>query len=142
MSYPRALRFPIMAMARPRRPRAEVEAVRAAADLIRAETGIESAQGLGREIAHRVIELLLDDTRNDLAAPLLTFTGDPIAALAFGEGFGACDDIAVRFRDRMLANFGLAIAPEFQQIINRRNAAAAAASLLSARYARHLRPSI
>lgn len=139
MNPPRALRSPVMAMARPRRPAAEATAVRAAAALVEAETGITSAQGQGREIARRVIDLLLDDTRNDLAAMLAPLAGDPIAMLAFGEGFGAVDDLAARFRDRMLANFGVAIAPVFQQVVNRRDAAAEVASSLCERYARHLR---
>lgn len=127
-----------MAMARPRRPAAEVVAVRSAAALVEAETGITSAQGQGREIARRVIDLLLDDTRNDLAAILSPLTGDPIATLAFGEGFGAVDDLAARFRDRMLANFGVSIAPDFQQRAQRQQAARQLGALLSERYAKHL----
>lgn len=139
MTVPRALRFPVMAMARPSRPLAEVQAVHAAADLLRAETGIGSAHGLGRMIAGRVIDLLLDDTRNDLAASLLPLAGDPVAALAFGEGFGAVDDLASRYWDRVMATFGIQIAPEFQQAALRRAAARDMIPTLAERYARQLR---
>ena len=137
MTYPRALRSPIMAMARPRRPLAEIAAVREAAAAIRAETGIFSAQGLGREIARRVIELLVDDTRNDPAVLLPVM--DPISALAFGEGFGAVDELASLFRDRMLANHGVAITHEFQQIWERRHSGLALQRRLAKRYAIQIR---
>lgn len=139
MTYPRALHSPIMAMARPRRPVAEIAAVHEAAAAIREETGIASAQGLGREIARRVIDLLLDDTGNDPSLLLHDTMPDPIDKLAFKEGFAAVDELAVRYRDQMLANFGVSIAPEFQQIINRRQAARALQTMLTERYAKHLR---
>lgn len=139
MTYPRALRSPVMAMARPRRPVAEIAAVQEAAAAIREETGIASAQGLGREIARRVIDLLLDDTRNDPAALFATTEMDPINALAFGEGFGAVDELATRYRDRMLANFGIGIPPIFQQAIQRKQSAEELRSRLSERYSRQLR---
>ncbi len=128
-----------MAMARPRRPIAEIAAVHAAASTVEADMGITSAQGQGREIARRVIAFLLDDTRNDLTAILTPFEADPIGTLAFGEGFGAVDDLAARYRDRMLANFGVRIAKEFQQTHHRREAARDALATLSERYTRHLR---
>lgn len=139
MPLPRALRSPVMAMARPRRPVAEIATVQKAAAAIREETGIASAQGLGREIARRVIDLLLDDTRNDPAALFAAAAMDPIGTLAFGESFGAVDELATRYRDRMLANFGIGIAPEFQQAINRKAAADEILSTLAERYARHVR---
>lgn len=135
MSYPRALHSPIMAMARPRRPLAEIAAVREAAAAIREETGIKSAQGLGREIARRVTELLLDDSRNDPALFVST-ARNPISTLAFGEGFGAVDELAVAFRDRMLSNFGAAIVVEFQQQIQRKSASKMLRRTLGRRYAK------
>ncbi|MDZ4140213.1 MAG: Arm DNA-binding domain-containing protein [Erythrobacter sp.] len=45
------------------------------------------------EATRRVIALLLDDTRNDLTAILTPFAVDPFSTLAFGEGFGAVDDL-------------------------------------------------
>jgi hypothetical protein len=126
-------------MARPRRPVAEIAAVREAAAAIREEMGIPSAQGLGREIALRVIDLLLDDERNDPAAILLSAQPNPIGSLAFGEGFGAVDELAARFRDRMLANFGIGIAPEFQQVAARKACSRELLDTLSERYAKQLR---
>ena len=139
MTYPRALRSPVMAMARPRRPVAEIAAVQEAAAAIREETGIASAQGLGREIARRVIDLLMDDTRNDPSALFGATAMDPINTLAFGEGFGAVDGLATRFRDRMLANFGASIVIEFQQRIQQRAAAHDLGETLAERYCRHIR---
>lgn len=134
----RALRSPVMAMARPRRPVAEIAAVQEAAAAIREETGITSAQGLGRKVARRVIDLLLDDKRNESASNLPSMAMDPIYMLAYGEGFGAVDDLAARYRDRLLANFGAAIVVEFQQRIQRKNVAIEICTTLSRRYASHI----
>lgn len=140
MTLPRALRSPVMGMARPRRPMAEIAAVREAAKSIRADTMLTSAQALGREIARRVVDLLLDDERNDPAAALTGIAArDPIAALAFAEGFAAADELAPAFWDQMKANYGISIAAEFQQTGIRRSAATALSLTLAERYARHLR---
>jgi hypothetical protein len=128
-----------MAMARPRRPVAEIAAVQEAAEAIREETGIASAQALGREIARRVIDLLLEDTRNDPAALFAAPALDPIGTLAFGEGFGAVDELAARYRDRMLANFGASIVVEFQQRFHRQTEALKLQNALTERYSRHIR---
>jgi hypothetical protein len=126
-------------MARPRRPAAEVRAVCAAAAAIRAETGQTSARALGREIAERVTAAMLDDTLNDPAAILPGLAGgDPIVALAYREGIAAADELAARFRDRMLANFGISITPPFQQEVQRRDAARELQATLAERYTRHL----
>lgn len=139
MTYPRALRSPVMAMARPRRPVAEIAAVQEAAAAIREETGIASAQGLGREIARRVIDLLLDDTRNDPAALFAAPTMDPINTLAFGEGFGAIDELAPMFWERVQASYGLGTIPEFQQRTLRKASASCLAITLGERYSRQIR---
>ena len=137
---PRALRSPVMAMARPRRPAAEVRAVCAAAAAIRAETGMTSARALGREIAERVTAAMLDDAKNDPAAIFPSFAGDdPIAVLAFGHDIGAVAELAERFRDRTLAAFGTFIPPIFQQEVQRRDAARELRATLAERYTRHLR---
>ena len=133
---PRALQFPVMAMARPRRPAAEIAAVCEAAELVQTETSICSAQGLGREIARRVIELLLDDNRNDPMTAMADMAMDPISALAFGEGFGAVDELAAVFRDRMLSNYGSSIVVEFQQQVQRELASKSLSRTLSRRYAK------
>lgn len=83
---------------------------------------------------------MLDDAGSDPAAILPGLTsGDPIAALAFAPGIGAVDDLAARFRDRMLAVFGCFIPPLFQQEVQRRDAAHELRSTLAERYTRHLR---
>lgn len=140
MTLPRALRGPILAMARPSRPAAEVQAVREAAAAIRAETRMTSARALGREIAERVTAAMLDDAQNDPAAILPGLAGrDPIAKLAFAQGVGAVDELAERFRDRMLAAFGTFIPPIFQQEVQRRDAARELRATLAERYTRQLR---
>jgi hypothetical protein len=128
-----------MAMARPSRPAAEVRAVREAAASIRASTGLTSARALGREIAERVAVAMLDDAQADPDLILPGLPGDPISALAFAPGIAAVDELAERFRDRMLANFGAAIPPIFQQEVQRRDAAHDLRTSLAVRYARHLR---
>jgi hypothetical protein len=95
------------------------------------------AKGL---IAERVTEAMLDDAQNDPAAILPGLTrGDPIVALAYRPGIAAADELAERFRDRMLANFGLSMPAVFQQEVQRRDAASALRSTLAERYTRHLR---
>lgn len=140
VSLPRALRGPVMAMARPRRPACEAQAVQQAAAEIHASTGLSSARALGREIAARVTAAMLDDARSDPAAILPGLaTGDPVAALGFAPGIGAVDELAERFRDRMMANFGISITPPFQQEVQRREAACDLRATLAERYTRHLR---
>lgn len=140
MTLPRALVGPVMGMARPRRPASEVQAVRDAATAIRAETGLTSAKALGGEIASRVTAALLDDAQSDPAGIMSGFaSGNPIFVLAFGHDQAAVDDLAERFRDRMLALFGTFIPPIFQQENQRRAAANDLCVTLAERYARHLR---
>jgi len=55
---PRALRSRPRAMARPARPLAEVVAVRAAAELVSAETGLTAADPIASIIAARVITVM------------------------------------------------------------------------------------
>ena len=118
---PRALRGPVMAMARPRRPASEARAVREAADMVRADTGLTSAKALGREVAARVTAALLDDAQHDPGAASLSglANSDPIATLAFTQDDAAVDEFAASFRDRMLTLFGTFIPPIFQQEVQR-----------------------
>lgn len=140
MKLPRALVGPVMGMARPARPDGEVRAVHAAASRIQSETGLTSARALGREIAERVTAALLEDAQNDPAAILPGLVSrDPIAMLAFAPGIAAVDELAERFRDRMLAAFGSFIPPAFQHEAQRRAAANTLCRTLAERYARHLR---
>ena len=128
-----------MAMARPRRPQAEIAAVREAADHIRAQTGLTSAKSVGREVAKRVVDLILDDQRNDPASVLSSIAArDPVAMLAFSEGFAACDELAPLYWDRVQSNFGISTAPEFQQELLRRAAASDLLEVIAGRYARQI----
>lgn len=139
VTLPRALSGRVLVMARPSRPAEEVRAVREAAAAIRDSTCLASARALGREIADRVTAAMLDDAQNDPAAILPGLTrDDPIAVLAYAPGLAA-DELAERFRDRMLANFGIAIPAAFQQEVQRRDAARELRVTLVERYARHLR---
>ncbi|MBW4330040.1 hypothetical protein KY084_04025 [Stakelama sp. CBK3Z-3] len=70
---PRALRSPVMAMARPARPREETAAVREAADAVRAETGLTAADPVASIIARRVVEAArayLDEEMDPFVAAL------------------------------------------------------------------------
>jgi hypothetical protein len=60
MIIPRALVGSIRAMARPRRPQAEIEAVCEASEIVRIELRVTASQSIAEEIARRVI-LALDD---------------------------------------------------------------------------------
>lgn len=62
---PRSLIGPVFAMARPRRPRAEIIAVHEAAALVRGETGLRAAQPVAREIAKRVMVAFFADLERD-----------------------------------------------------------------------------
>jgi hypothetical protein len=62
---PRAIVGQVRCMARPRRPYAEAQAVREAALIARAETGLTSAKALSREIARRVVVELMADLEAD-----------------------------------------------------------------------------
>ncbi|WP_226661732.1 hypothetical protein [Alteriqipengyuania lutimaris] len=119
---------------------AEIKAVREAAYLIRAETTTKNAQALGREIARRVIDLLLNEHGHDPAVVLHGIaTRDPITMLAFAEGFAAADELAPMLWDRIQAIYGVSIAAEFQQRKIRRDAASVLRITLAERYARQLR---
>lgn len=136
---PRALVGQVMAMARPRRPAAEAATVRVAAAVIQSETGLNSARALGREIAERVTSAILDDARNDPSAILPCIAnGDPFSMLAFTQDDAAVDELAVRFRDKMLVLFGAYIPPTFQQEVQRRAAAYELCKILANRYAKKL----
>lgn len=119
---------------------AEIATVREAAEAIRADTRLSSAQALGREIARRVIDLLLDDESNDPAAALTGIAArDPIATLAFAEGFAAADELVPIFWGRVQTSYGVGIIPEFQQMAVRKSAASCLMVTLAERYSRQLR---
>ncbi|WP_281824873.1 hypothetical protein [Sphingobium sp. BS19] len=67
MTLPRALCMPVMAMARPRRPQSEADAVREAAQLVRQDMPDASIPAVAEEIAIRVVAELIEeiDITND-----------------------------------------------------------------------------
>lgn len=72
---PRALASPVFGMARPARPPAERRAVAEAAALVRAETGISTAEPLARIVATRVTATLASYIDEDMD-PLLAAAGE------------------------------------------------------------------
>lgn len=70
MNLPRALRSPVFAMPRRPRPSHEASVVRAAASIIRRETGLTAADPIARIIAARVREALVAVVREE-EEPLL-----------------------------------------------------------------------
>lgn len=113
--------------------------MREAAEAIRADTTLTSAQALGREIARRVINLLLDDDRNDPAGALTGIAArDPIEMLAFAEGFAAADELAPKYWERVKSVYGIGVVPQFQLRATRQSAAADLRKTLSARYSKQI----
>lgn len=90
---PRALRSPVIAMARPSRPPNESRAVREAAAVVRAETGLTAADPVASIIAARVVEGMKAYLAEDMD-PLLAAMGElqrracpsPFDALATDPG--------------------------------------------------------
>ena len=72
---PRALRSPVFAMARPSRPPIESRAVREAAAMVRAETGVTAADPIASTIAARVVEAMKAYQAEDMD-PLLAAMGE------------------------------------------------------------------
>ena len=64
---------------------------------------------------------------------------DAIKVLAFGEGFGAVDDLCAAMRHRISVLYGVAVVPEFQQTLIRKQEAEVLAKKLAGRYAKQLR---
>jgi hypothetical protein len=72
---PRAIRSKVFAMARPSRPPSESRAVREAAGIVRAETGLTTADPVASIIAARVVEAMKAYQMEDLD-PLLAAMGE------------------------------------------------------------------
>lgn len=143
MILPRALRGPVYAMARPARPAAEAAAVAAAADLVRAETGIAAVQPLAREIARRVVaELLADLQRDPFEATLAVLErgGSPVVRLATCPEIDTVS-IFVQRRVERLEGRGGRYLTSAEQSMERRRIAGEVEAALEGRYARCLRAS-
>lgn len=143
---PRALIGPVMAMARPSRPMAEVAAVQAASDEVRRETGLQSVPLLAAEVARRVIEEMLRDLEADhedrliaaLNAVKRQLMPSAISTLATCPDIDTAADYVTRRVQRVQARSGRYLSPADQQR-ERSAISAELQSFLAARYSRHLR---
>jgi hypothetical protein len=142
---PRALRFPVMAMARPARPTIERALVIEAARVVERDNGLVSASRQADEVARRVIASLRDyaaphDDPIDaaFARAELALNGCPFARLAsddtvnlYGE---ATADLVARRADRGLEYF-----TRHQHDADLQAVFDALRPRLAARYLKHLR---
>lgn len=119
-AWPRAIVGGVRCMARPRRPEAEARAVREAAKIVRAETGLTSVLALGREIADRVAAELVSDLDADpldhaFAAIERDLLNSPFQRLATCPTIDtATDFLTLRF-EKMRARNGRYLSPEEQR---------------------------
>lgn len=141
---PRALIGPVMAMARPARPEAEITAVRAAAVLIERETGLTSPPIVAREIAARVVAAMLADIDrvDEISIALAAFEQQllpsPIVTLATCPEIDTLEAYVERRVSHLRSRCGryLTLA---QQCEERNAIVAELGGGLAARYLRHLR---
>ena len=146
MSAPRALRGPVMAMARPARPASEIAAVKAAAVIVRAETGLRAAEAVARVIAARVIIALIAELERDPDDPLAEalvavqqrLFQSPFLALATDPEANLFDHYIRLRMENLRENKGRYLTPEqFQQV--RKKICARIMTTIATRYARLLR---
>jgi len=146
VSLPRALCGPVSAMARPARPPAEIAAVKAAAAIVRADTGATSNPAIAREIAARVVTALIADLERDpndelaaaMAAVEQRLLPSPFVKLA------TCPDIdtASEYVKRRVARYEARATRYIAEKQDRAENAAIADQLMEAiarRYLEHLR---
>lgn len=142
-SWPRALVGPIRCMARPARPRSEACAVREAAQIVRAETGLTSAKALSREIAARVVSELLNELEGDpldlaFAAIERDLLRSPFQRLASCPEIDTAAEFVERRVERLRARSGRRLS-DAEDDSERRAIADELMRLLSGRYDRQLR---
>ncbi|QNP46065.1 hypothetical protein H9L14_01975 [Sphingomonas sediminicola] len=130
-------------MARPRRPDAEAHAVREAAKIVRAETGLTSAKGIGGEIAARVVPAVMREIEGDalelaLAAIERDLIGSPFQRLASCPEIDTASLFVERQVERLRARSGRYLSPT-EQLVERQTIAAEVTDVLAARYDRQLR---
>jgi hypothetical protein len=143
---PRALIGPVVAMARPSRPFAEVAAVLSACEAVRRELGPKSIPTLTAEVARRVVDELLHyieaDQGDELIAALNAVKREMLPSAISTLATCPCIDTAADFVDRRVqrlqARSGRYLSVAEQQR-EKSIIAAELRSLLSARYSRHLR---
>ena len=142
-AWPRALVGPVMCMARPRRPEAEARAVREAAEIVRAETGLTSAKAISREIAARVVPALMSELEGDplelaLAAIERDLIGSPFQRLASCPEIDTASLFVEMRVERVRARCGRYLT-EAEQDTERRALLGQLRLTLAARYDRHVR---
>lgn len=141
--WPRALCGPVLGMARPRRPLAEIGAVREAASIVQGEGQVASAKAVSRQIAQRVIKLMLADLEEDdplaisLAALEERFAPTPFRTLATSPDIDTVSDFVAMRVQRLRARSGRYLLPP-AQARERDQVVAEMIYLLATRYARHL----
>lgn len=106
-------------MARPRRPEAEAQAVREAAEIVRRETGLTSAKATSREIAARVVAELMHEIDGDpldlaFAAIERSLIGSPFHRLASCPKINTAADFVERRVERLQARSGRYLSPAEQ----------------------------
>lgn len=119
-AFPRALIGPVLAMARPARPAAEIIAVREAAAMVRLETNLSSIPAVAREIAARVVEAMLADIERDdalsiaLAAIERQLAPSPLSTLATCPEINTAEGFVERRAARLRARSGRYLTPAQQ----------------------------
>jgi hypothetical protein len=132
-------------MARPRRPAAEAQAVRAAAKIVRAETGLTSARAVSREIARRVVAEFFADLDADpldlaFAAVERELLRSPFQRLASCPHINLSAEFVERRSRRIEQRHGRYLSPA-RQFEERAAIAAEMREALRNRYDRQLRRS-
>lgn len=119
---PRALRSPVMAMARPARPAAEVAAVRVAAELVRVDTGLTAADPIAAIIAARVVETMqayqaegMDPFLAALGEARRKVAASPFDTLATDGDINTLDSFVTARMEKVRAREGRSLSPQEDQ---------------------------
>lgn len=141
--WPRSLFGPVMCMARPRRPEAEVRLVRKAACVVRSEMHLNSAKAIGREVARRVVKELAKELEGDPLDLALAAIGRDLLGCPF-QRLATCPDINtiaefVERRIRRIEDRQGRYLSTCRQAEERATILAEVEDLLTGRYDRHLR---
>jgi hypothetical protein len=108
-------------MARPRRPEAEAQAVREAAEIVRAETGLTSARAISREVARRVSLVFMADLEADpldqaFAAIDRATTSSPFQRLASCPDINIASEFVKLRLKAVEARQGRYLSPQHQEV--------------------------
>jgi hypothetical protein len=145
VKLPRALMGSVMCMARPARPRSEAAAVREAASVISAETGLKLGAPISRAIARRVGDEMRtylsesdDPFMEALGETRRRFTDCPFVALATDPAMDALSLFVEARVERLRVRSGRGL-PERADQAECRALMEMTQTKLAARYLRHLR---